>query len=113
MWLFLRADFGTETLFSYPKRFPHLVFRMEHGSTTASIVYLLHDPLGPLDCCRDHSVCPGAIAGVKQILGRFEVAGHQNPRDDADYPLAAFVHLRMIHVRFLFVYYARRTLTHA
>ena len=77
-----------------------------HGSTSPGpghAVYFLQYSFSPLHGCRNHCVGFGAVPGIEQIFGGFEVARHQDARDDPDHPFPPLVHAAMIHFRFLFV----------
>jgi hypothetical protein len=74
------------------------------GLFPALLVNFPHYPLCPLHGGDDHATGARAIARVEQIIGRLEVTGNQDSRNNGDYAFAAFIHERKDSsiIRFLF-----------
>lgn len=63
-----------------------------------SFVDLLHDPLGPLNACRDQLVgSRAALWSSEQIVCCLHVQARQNCSHDPQHTLAAFIHPGILH----------------
>jgi hypothetical protein len=68
-------------------------------SAARHAVNLLHNPFGPLHSSRNHLVgSRTSLRPAKQVISPFQIAGHDDPGNDGNDPLAPFVHLGIVHL---------------